>query len=264
MLILLLSCEKQTEWKLDGNPGDLIIVEGIITDEQKIHVIKLSFPAGQLNEVSAPVTGAVVLISNEDSVLQLTENPSGSGIYVTDSLFIALINKHYTLQVHYNNNIFTAKASMIQGAFFSPLKYSKNTDDNLFHIDWVANAYNAEDAAMYEVDLDWSELPQYQSSDPDSCKAKLFYYTLPTLDVSEILAPGKQKISFPAGTIITERRYSLSPEHADFIRALLLETTWQGGFFDSEHANLPTNLSAGAVGFFGACSVTSLSLTVTE
>ncbi len=264
LLIIITSCEKQTDWDLKGKPGDLIVVDGIITDEQKAHEIKLTFPVGQLNEIPEPVSGVNVIISNEDSVFQLTEHPSGSGIYVTDSTFLALTNKHYTLQIYYNNNIYTAKAFIVPGISFSPLRYSKNSADEKYHIDWVANAYNADNYAMYEVLLDWSELPEYQNTNPDSCKAKLYYYTLPTLDVSEVLAPGKQKISFPAGTIITERRYSLTPEHAEFLRALLLETTWQGGLFDSEHADLPTNLSHGAFGFFGACSVTSLSLTVAQ
>jgi len=44
---------------------------------------------------------------------------------------------------------------------------------------------------------------------------------------------------------------------------LLLETSWQGGVFPSDPANVNTNLSEGALGFFGICAVNSLSLTVT-
>jgi hypothetical protein len=91
----------------------------------------------------------------------------------------------------------------------------------------------------------------------------MLFYTLPTLDVSEIFAPVMESISFPAGTIITERRYSLTPEHAEFLREMLLETSWTGGLFSVANSNVTTNLSEGAAGYFGACSVTSLSLTVT-
>ena len=263
LLLIISSCEKQTDWELKDLPGNFVVVDGIITDEQRAHEIKLSLLVDELNKDPEPVSGAIVIISNEDFVYQLTETPTGSGIYVTDSAFITLINKHYTLQIYYNNNFYTAKTTLIPGNSFSPLRYSKNTFDELYHIDWVANTFNTEKPAMYEVLLDWSGVSGYQNLNPDSCKAKLYYYSLPTLDVSEVLAPGKQKISFPVGTIITERRFSLSPEHAAFFRALLLEANWQGGLFDSERANLPTNLSQGALGFFGACSVTSLSQTVT-
>jgi hypothetical protein len=89
------------------------------------------------------------------------------------------------------------------------------------------------------------------------------FYTLKTLDVSEVFAPAVEEISFPAGTIIEERRYSLTAAHAEYLRTLLSETTWQGGLFTTPSANVATNLSAGATGFFGVCAVTSLSVTVT-
>jgi hypothetical protein len=108
---------------------------------------------------------------------------------------------------------------------------------------------------MYEILLDWANAPGFENSNADSCKAKLYYYTLPTLDVSEVFAPTLEAVSFPKGTILTERKYSLTDEHAAFIRALLLETTWSGGYFNTASANVPTNLSKGAVGFFGACGV---------
>jgi hypothetical protein len=72
-----------------------------------------------------------------------------------------------------------------------------------------------------------------------------------------------QSVYFPAGTIISERRYSLTPEHAEFVREMLLETNWTGGLFTVAPANVITNMSDGAFGYFGACAVTELSVTVT-
>ncbi|MFH0866598.1 MAG: hypothetical protein V1904_10400, partial [Bacteroidota bacterium] len=63
-------------------------------------------------------------------------------------------------------------------------------------------------------------------------------------------------------TLITERRYSITAEHAQYIRAMLSETNWSGGLFDSAHSNVPTNMSEGAVGFFSACGVETLYLSV--
>ncbi|NTW34192.1 MAG: DUF4249 family protein [Bacteroidetes bacterium] len=124
------------------------------------------------------------------------------------------------------------------------------------------NAYAPVRYAMWEILLDWSNVRDFQNQNPDSCKARLLYYSLPTIDVSQVLPPEIEKISFPLGTTITQKRYSLTSEHAEFIRALLYETNWEGGLFDSAHSNLPTNISKGAVGFFAVCSVTSVSLIV--
>jgi hypothetical protein len=147
-------------------------------------------------------------------------------------------------------------------AIFNFINYQLNENDNKYHLTRVPFPYNPTLSAMYEVQLDWSSVPGYENQNPDSCKAKVYYYTLPTLDVSELFAPGIEKVTFPAGTVIIERRYSLTDEHAAFLRAVLLETTWQGGYFNTASANIPTNLSTGAMGFFGACGVAEKKETV--
>jgi len=263
VLLSFLSCEKQVDWSLQNEQSDLIIVDGMITNEMKSHEIKLSYPVTQLNETPKPVSGATVLISDEDSTYHLTEQPVGSGIYKTASYFIGQVGNHYTLLINYNGKIYSAKTTLIQGYVFNPLQYVQIGNNGLYHITWIANAYDAENFAMYEILLDWSGVPGYQGVDPDSCRSRLLYYTLPTIDVSQVFAPVVEKQYFPAGTIITENRYTLTREHAEFIRALLSETNWQGGLFDSEHANIPTNLSDGAIGFFSACGASKLSITVT-
>jgi hypothetical protein len=115
---------------------------------------------------------------------------------------------------------------------------------------------------MWEVFLDWSKVPGYQQTDSTKCKARMLFYTLSTLDVSEIFAPSLESISFPSGTKITETRYSLTPEYAEFIREVLLETQWQGSLFNTTPANVPTNLSEGGAGFFAVCGVSSIFQTV--
>ena len=63
-------------------------------------------------------------------------------------------------------------------------------------------------------------------------------------------------------TTIIESKYSVTPEHAGFIRSMLLETEWRGGLFDVAQGNLETNLSQGAFGFFAISTVIRDTLTV--
>jgi len=258
IIVFASGCEKKTEWPLDTVKSDLIIVDGNITNEHKTQVIKLTHPLIRPNETPRPVTGATVVISDEYTSYQLAETPVNSGIYKTNNSFAGHIGNTYTLLINYNNTIYTAKSLMLPGNGFSVLKYEQNTNNDLYYITWVAGNYNPQHSAMFEILLDWSTVAGYDTLPADSCKARLLYYTLSTIDVSEVFAPEKQKIYFPAGTLIQEKKYSLTPEHAEFIRALLSETNWSGGLFDCAHANLPTNLSEGAAGFFGACAVDSL------
>ncbi|MFZ4521980.1 MAG: DUF4249 family protein [Bacteroidales bacterium] len=262
LVFFLHGCVKETTWPVTGEVSGILAVDGVITDEVKPHKVTLTHPVTELNKLPEPVTGAAVLLSNEDSTWQLVEYPLSSGVYQTPPWFSARLQKNYTLLISTTGKVFTAKTTMTGGSAFKELRYSRKEENNLYYIDWVANAFSTEQAAMWELLIDWSMVPGYQQLDSLNNHARLLFYTLPTLDVSEVFAPRMQSVYFPAGTIITERRYSLTPPHAEFIREMLLESNWSGGLFTVAPANVTTNLSGGAVGYFGACAVTELSVSV--
>jgi hypothetical protein len=266
-ILILLSfsgCEKKTDWQLKGQVGKLIVLDGIITSDKKTQTLTLTFPVSELNAKPVPVTGANILISDEDSVFQMAEQPAGSGVYKSISEFQAREGKNYSLLIFSSDQIISAKSAIIPASIFNFLVYSKEDDSGLYHISWVASSFSTAPPAMWEVSLDWSKVPGYQHTDSAKCKARLLFYTLSTLDVSEIFAPSMEKVSFPAGTTITETRYSLTPGYAEFIREVLLETQWQGALFNTIPANVPTNLSAGGAGFFAVCGVSSISQNVPQ
>ncbi|MEI6681357.1 MAG: DUF4249 family protein [Bacteroidota bacterium] len=260
LLGLLPGCVKQTEWPVKSTTPGKIVVDAILTDEVKSQQVCLAYPVSQLNQPPRPVTGASVVVSDEDSTWNLAETPAWSGVYKTPPYFFARLNKNYSLLIAYQNNVYSAKATMLPGSYFSELRFAKNETTGLWHVDWVANAFSTADAAMWELLIDWSGVAGYGALDSLATHKRMLFYTLPTLDVSEVFAPRMESIYFPAGTIVTERRYSVTPEHAEFIRELLLETNWTGGLFNVSAANVKSNLSNGALGFFGVCSVTELSV----
>ena len=254
-LIPLLACERQADFDSAGINLNVVVVDALLTNEMKTQCVSLSLPKTGLNNSALPLSGASVIITNEDSVYFMKEQVAGSGKYLSTHDFAALPGKNYTLKIINGDKVYTAKASMVPGMEFVALRYVRTGQGNMYKIIWVSNPYNPKRPAMYEVLLDWSQVPGYGGQDPEKCRARMMVYTLPTLDVSEVFAPSKESILFPLGTKITETRYSLSNEHAEFIRELLMETSWQGGLFNTSPANVITNLSAGAVGFFGVCAV---------
>ncbi|MBU2651695.1 MAG: DUF4249 domain-containing protein [Bacteroidetes bacterium] len=261
LIILFSGCVKEYDQWVPETTIDLIAVEATLTDELKRHEVKLTRVNVDLNQIPAVVSGAQVIISNEDDDWVLTEDPQSPGTYLSDSTVIGRLNRNYNLQIFYNSKLYTAKSAMSPPRYFSELTYVKE-DNGLFRIDFVASAFATTNPAMWEVIIDWHGVPGFENQDPDSCHARMLFYSLTTLDVSEIFAPEVEKIYFPVGSLIVQRRYSLTPEHEEYIRTLLLETTWQGSLFPGTNANVSTNLSAGATGFFGVCGVTELSLTV--
>ncbi|HNW71082.1 MAG TPA: DUF4249 family protein [Bacteroidales bacterium] len=261
-LLLFVSCEKQAEWPIQAEETPRIVIDGILTNESGTHSIHVCRTVSELNMTPQAVSGAGVIISDADSSWFLTEQPGNPGFYITKNNFSAKPGVLYTLLVTSEGTVYSAKTQSVPVTPFENLRYGKNPGESLYHITWVANPYNAIHPAMYEILLDWSQLPEYSTQDSASCTARLFYYSLPTLDVSEVFAPEIERIKFPAGTKITERKYSLTKEHVDFVRAMISETTWKGGLFDSAPANVPTNISNGALGFFAACNVITVSLVV--
>jgi len=262
-VLLLTGCVKETSWTNATPMEPVPVVDGRLTDEVKNHEIRLTQTSDALNALPVPLSGAEVLVSNEDSAWTLSEDTTRPGIYLTPGHFSAQTGKYYTLQVFLGDRVYTARDQMVPGAFFRELRYARNEENGLYYVDWVANAFSAEQPAMWELLLDWSMVPGYQYSGSSETHARMLFYTLTTLDVSELFAPAMQSVYFPAGTIITERRYSLSPGHAAFVRDMLLETNWTGGLFPVAPANVSTNLSSGALGFFGVCAVTEVSVVVT-
>ena len=254
--VLFVSCEEQTDWDLKTANNNFIVVDGIITNELKVQTITLTKPVSTINEKPQPVSGAVVLVSSDLLTHTFAEDSSHPGTYCSVKPFIGLRNKTYSLLITSGTNVYSSKAELPPPVdLFNLPDYQKNESDGKYYITKAPVPYFPILPAMYEIQLDWSSVPGFEARNPDSCKAKLYYYTLPTIDVSEVFAPGIEKVGFPSGTVITGRRYSLTDEHAAFLRALLLETTWFGGYFNTAAANIPTNLSAGAMGFFGACGV---------
>jgi len=229
-------------------------VDAILTDQPGIQDITLTRTAASLNEDPVPVTGATVIVSNEDSTWFFSEDPGSPGNYLSKAGFYTTTGKTYSIQVYDGGTLYSATTTQEPGELFPQLQYVKDDDDGLYHIDWVTSAFTTGQPAMYEI-----LISRPGQSGPD---ARLLFYSLPTLDLSEVYSPVMEQTTFPEGSIITEKRYSLTSGHAEFIRELMLETNWQGGMFPTASANVTTNLSNGALGYFGACGVTTLSIVV--
>lgn len=250
VLLLFTACEKEVSWPVNGI-GEEVIVEGMVTDEYRRHLIRLSKPVTDINAEAEPLSGAEVYISTSDSVYLFKEDTVSPGYYCSEQAFAGIPGTEYNLFISEGSRIITSKATMTEGKDFDILQYSLNSD-SLYAITWVADAYTSTEPAMFEVLLNWSDVPGYRLLPKQETTARLLYYSLPTVDVSQIFAPDQEIIKFPSGTLITETRYSLTPSHADFLRALLSETSWQGGLFNTVPAGIPDNISNGT-GYFSAC-----------
>ena len=197
-----------------------------------------------------PASGALVKMNNGVDEVTFFEDSTQSGRYVSEFEFAPQLNKDYFLEIEYAGQSHDASADMVP--VFPIPNATFNTvgqNGNLRTLN-PPSAYSTLEQAMYEVDIDWSHLTNQTPN-----RARQIFYTLKTVDVSEVFKAEQLEPVFPVGSILTVRKYSLNDEFAEYIRALLLETEWQGNFLDESSASLPTNISGEVCGFFAVCSV---------
>jgi len=248
--LLAVACEDPSTMSLSSRDSNLLVVEGVITNEKANHLIRLSLPYKTQNENPAPASGATVQLTEDNTIVYtLTETPAGSGKYYTPEVR-ASVGKNYVLSILYQGNEFSAQDSPVPVEPLEELKYKKVND--LYE---VIFASSGEDASYINHAISWKDTDACTTE--TGCAGRIIFYDLKTIDVNEIYKPEKDNFYFPVNATIIRTKYSVSVRYKAFLRGVLSETEWRGGIFDVQRADVPTNLSKGAVGFFAVSTVVS-------
>jgi len=248
LCVLPVACEEVTDFPLTTEDSNLVVVEGILTNENINHRIKLTRPYKTQNETPEAIAGAVVTLKDENSTYMLAESPAGSGEYYTPQMR-AVTGRIYTLTIEYNEKEYTAQDSAVPVEALDAIQYTKTGD-----------AYEL----VFNPSGEEPNFIEYTIAVNNSTTGRLVYYDLKTLDVNEIYKPDKDNYTFPAGATVIRKKYSVSTEYRAFLRSMLSETEWRGGVFDVQRDNVSTNLSEGAVGFFAVSTVVADTTLITE
>ena len=251
LVMTLIACEEKINVVLKSENTDLLVVEGILTNEKTTHLVKLSHAYQTINGTSQPASGAIITITDGNNVYPLTETPAGSGLYFTDSV-IAVVATSYRLTIQYQRKQYFAQDNSVPVEPMEALKYRRGKD-TLFYT--LTLNQSGTGANYIRHGVSWKNTPYCNAA--NACDGEIVFYDLKTIDVNEIFKPEKEEFDFPLGTTIIRKKYSISPSYRSFLRGALSETEWRGGIFDVERANAPTNLSAGAIGFFAVSTVVS-------
>ena len=251
-IIFLGSCEERLDWDLESNRISVLVVDGMISNERKQHRIVLTKPVTDLNVKPETVSGGLVVIGDGDTVHVLTEDDQNPGVYLTDPTVRGEVGKVYYLYVKIGNEEFTSLDYMAPVEPLKPISYHKVQGyENLYEMDYK----ESRDPSMMHVFFNWAYL--VDPGERAAAMAFVHYYSLKSIDVNDIFKPDHERVFFPAGTIILRKKYSLSRTHQEFIRSMMMETEWKGGVFDVMPANVISNISGRAVGFFSASSIVS-------
>lgn len=262
VFILFAACEEKIHWDLETKQINTIVVDALITNELKYQHIYITKPFTHQNDSATPITGANVFIETNNLMVLFTESPENPGYYFSEYPAAGSININYKLNIQYEDKNYTAETYMIPLLPANLPTWQYDADKDLYKIQWNVSQYNPNQQAMYEVFVSWTHLVDSSITDTLTI-ARMLNYTLNTINVNYTIFPqDREEVWFPKNSIAVVKKYSITDEYGDYLRALLAESEWQGSLFEEARGNLPTNISNGGLGYFSACSVISDTLIV--
>jgi hypothetical protein len=262
LVFCMTACTEEIDLKL-GNTSPRLVVEGMVTSDTMFQFVRLSKSGDFFADKEMPgVSGAEVILSDGIGSLKLEETEAGSGFYITPYDYCGVPGRNYTLTI-------------------------KNVDINN---DGISEVYKAESymhpvsdvdsiKLLYEDSWDFWKVLLYAEEPPglmpDYYMFSLFVNdTLFTDQLTEVTifddrfidgsyANGvwvhsfyndDEKYALNPGDTVTLRMSSIDEVFYKYVIALQGETRTSIPLFSGPPANLPGNISNGALGYFTAFS----------
>jgi len=249
---LLSSCKKIIDVDLNDDESKRVVVDAVFTTMQKKHVVKLNLTANYFSaDITPQISGATVNISDGTTTYPFTE--TSPGIYESAATASAKPNASHTLTIDYDGKTYT----------------STNYCDSVPPLDSI-NVVLDIISDEYQILFSTHEKPGYG----DYYAWQIFINgTLYNDTITEQLANGDNYlpdgtvfVQFPlttivkeelnSGDVVTVAQHAISKETYDAYQAILFQTVFRGGIFDTPPADVPTNMSEGAVGIFSVSGET--------
>jgi len=253
LAIFFSSCEKTVQLDVDQTQSQYI-VEGLVTNQNKKHFVKISksnslYQTGQPPKVS---DAEVQVTDNEGNSWNFIENEAGE--YLSETAFAGKVGNIYTMTINVDGKTLTASDELFyvepidtliafidEEAYEDPVSEGQFWDVYLFLIE----PQETEDYYRYKAFLNDEELNE--SGDEIT--------VFNDVGVAENINGVSTGYFYEEGDIVRIEWYSLSREAFIFYNSLYENLNNDGGVFSGQPANVASNISGEAVGFFQASSV---------
>lgn len=252
---LFYSCTEEIEFDLNQQEFDRLVVEAEFSNIDKRHIIKLSRTTSFYDPGFIPAErGAEVFISTSDNkIIPFFE--TGSGYYQSDSVF-AELNKSYTLNIKtYEGNIYTATERIKRTSPIDSMASEYLDFAEIYNL----NIYTQEPAGkgdhymwrIYVDDLLINDTLRYLALTNDDFVDGAY------INGGTIYQLRKESFKNKDSIVVGIETIAITEEFYDFIFAALLETEFRGTPFDGPPANVPGNISNGALGYFSVLNISN-------
>jgi hypothetical protein len=261
IILLISACTERIDIPLESSFTRLVVY-GTLTSDTTTHYIRLTRTTSYYyNEAPPPVTGATVEISDDAGNSEnLTEEEPGK--YATSPQFAAVPGRIYTLRINLSEQI-NGQSSYIATSSVPEIN-SIDSIGLVYHADWG-------DKGVYEVTCYYQDPPSKDFYMFNIYKnGELLTDTITKRAVTDdnffngnytngigvgYLYQSDPRAVLKPGDVVTFQGCSITEDYFKFVQTLQTETGYQNPLFSGPPANVKSNVSDGAVGFFAAYSV---------
>ena len=260
--ILTTSCTEEIELDLNNQEFQRLVVEGWFTNRVETQTVELTLTSDYFANEEAPrATGAKVSVTDGTETFNLTE--TSAGVYQTASEVKGEIGKTYTLQIEYEGENYEASSTMKRITEIDSLQYVMDEDfaedepdetDIYYLLMYAQEPLGVGDFYMWKTFVN--------GVDKTDTLYNVWFERDEFVDGNYINGIEFDNVYFAVGDEVTLEMWGIPEETLDFFEAVMLETVWRGGPFDGPPANIPSNVSNGAVGHFSAASVVDKTIVI--
>ncbi len=262
-LILFSSCQDVVD--LDVPDGDvLLVVDGMITDQEGEKQVLISTTANYFDNVEPPrVEDAVVILYEDNAPIDTFLEPR-AGVYATQ--YVGIIGKSYHLYIRtaageeYTSNPQTMN-------FVPPITdiYYEFREESAFEEEGYYVMIDTEEPMGVGDHYRWR---QFVDGVPLQEPFDLLYASDEFVDGNPIIGFDVTTQPLELGDNYRIEQMSISLEHFDFLTQLQTQTAFVGSLFDSPPAALDGNIQSvdpngkEALGFFGVSAVSEAEVVI--
>ena len=258
MLLIFSGCQKVINVDLNV-AAPQIVIEGLITDRAGPYTVTISKSGSYFNQPVLPaVSGALVIITDNAGTID-TLKETTPGTYLT-SKTMGIPGRTYTLNVTAENKEYTGTSTMHTHVRIDSLSLIKTQSQ---HFGFNGDAQNTINVDIYCYFNDPPEKNFYRIKVIENDSVRAEEYRLFDDQYTNGQETYLRVARATAGDTDRVELYSLDQQTYEYYRTLadLLNTN---PIFGSTPANPNTNLSNGALGYFGACAVSSRTIIITD
>jgi len=255
-VLLISGCEKVIEIDLnDASPN--IVIEGLITDKRGPYTVRISKTASYFNQPSLEtVSGATVVITDDFSNID-TLDESSPGLYIT-SRIRGIYERTYTLNVIAEGKEYSGSTRLADRVLIDSLRLRKG----------VLQGFNFDDDDDTQIDLhcffrdpydkNYYRIRVFKNDSINTESYRLYDDQYANGLITDIIVSHAT-----LGNTYRIELWSLDKQTYLYYNTLG-DLMYSNPIFGSTPSNPVTNLSNGALGYFGSSSVTSRQITITE